>query len=94
MPSLKREIGNEGEKIAKKYLRGKGYYILETNYLKPFGEIDIIAENQGRLVFVEVKTIFTPYFTLRGKLQNEKAGMFPIRFFPKFLKRHLLRRGC
>lgn len=56
MPSEKREIGDEGERIAQKYLQRKGYHILETNYLKPFGEIDIIAENQGGLFFIEVKT--------------------------------------
>lgn len=52
----KREIGNTGEKLAAKFLRKKGYRIREKNYVSPFGEIDIIAEKDGTLVFVEVKT--------------------------------------
>ena len=56
MPSQKRKFGDFGEKIVEKYLRGKGYEILERNYLKPWGEIDLVAKNKGVLVFCEVKT--------------------------------------
>ena len=48
--------GNIGEKMAQKYLRSKGYSIIETNFLTPFGEIDIIASKEHYLVFFEVKT--------------------------------------
>ncbi len=34
----------------------KGYAILERNYLRPWGEIDIVAEKEGSVRFVEVKT--------------------------------------
>ncbi len=51
-----RDTGLRGEAIATKYLRKKGYRILERNYRTPFGEIDIIAEDRGTLVFIEVKT--------------------------------------
>lgn len=37
------------------YLKRRGYKIIETNYRSPFGEIDIIAQKGGALVFVEVK---------------------------------------
>lgn len=57
MPSAKRKIGDEGEKVACKYLEGKGYKILERNYWKPWGEIDIVAEKGSVLSFVEVKSI-------------------------------------
>ena len=53
---LKREIGDIGENAASKYLKKNGYKILERNYRKTFGEIDIIAEKEDVLVFVEVKT--------------------------------------
>lgn len=39
-----------------KYLSDRGYKILEKNYRAPIGEIDIVAEKSGRLIFVEVKT--------------------------------------
>ncbi len=56
MPSKKRKFGDAGERIAEKYLKDKGYIIVEKNYLKPWGEIDLVAKKQGSLIFCEVKT--------------------------------------
>ena len=50
------EIGRYGENAAAKYLRKKGYRILERNYRAGRNEIDIIAENKEYKIFVEVKT--------------------------------------
>lgn len=50
-----RDIGVQGEERAAALLKKKGYRILEKNYRSPFGEIDIVAENKGFLVFIEVK---------------------------------------
>lgn len=52
----KREIGDFGEEITSKYLEKNGYRILDRNYSKPFGEIDIIAIKGDMISFVEVKT--------------------------------------
>jgi putative endonuclease len=57
MPSPKRKLGDIGEGIACKYLERKGYRVLERNYWKPWGEIDIVAKSKDRLCFVEVKSI-------------------------------------
>ena len=46
-----------GEDIASKYLENKGYVVVERNYLRPWGEIDIVALKSGKLYFVEVKTV-------------------------------------
>ncbi len=51
-----REIGALGEKIAAEYLTGLGYVIRERNFRSREGEIDIIAEKDDFLVFVEVRT--------------------------------------
>ena len=56
MPSQKRKFGDIGEKIAEKYLIKKGYTIVEKNYLKPWGEIDLVVKKDGGLIFCEVKT--------------------------------------
>ena len=56
MPSVKRKFGDSGEKIAEEYLIEKGYKIIEKNYLKPWGEIDIVGKKNETIVFFEVKT--------------------------------------
>ena len=52
----KKELGARGEEIAVRYLKRRGYRILERNYRIRLGEIDIIAKQGGDLVFIEVKT--------------------------------------
>ena len=49
------ELGFLAENLAARYLEKKGYVILELNYRKPWGELDIVASKEGILVFVEVK---------------------------------------
>ena len=56
MPSNKRKFGDVGERNAKDYLVSRGFEILDTNYSKPWGEIDIVAEKDGVIRFIEVKT--------------------------------------
>lgn len=51
-----KSIGFLGENIASRFLESGGYRILAKNYQKPWGEIDIIAEKEGIIVFCEVKT--------------------------------------
>ena len=51
-----REIGALGENIAARYLNGLGYVIRERNFRSREGEIDIIAEKDDFLVFIEVRT--------------------------------------
>lgn len=52
----KRKFGFIGEKIAKYFLIKKGYEIIETNFYTKRGEIDIIAQKNNCIIFVEVKT--------------------------------------
>ena len=49
-------LGAFGEQAVATYLKKIGFVILEQNYKKFFGEIDIIARNADLIVFVEVKT--------------------------------------
>jgi putative endonuclease len=50
------ELGKRGEALAWNFLRKKGYSLLEKNYRTRFGEVDGVAEKQGVLIFLEVKT--------------------------------------
>ncbi len=90
MTTEKQNIGKLGEDIAVKYLEKHGYKILDRNYRKPWGEIDIIAsENIGKnqflarqsqeLVFIEVKT------------QNQKFEWRPEENITRHKKRQLSR---
>ena len=51
----KRTIGTEYETMAARYLCTHDYTILARNYRTPFGEVDLIAQKDGVLVYVEVK---------------------------------------
>lgn len=50
-------IGKRGEQLVADYLNKQGFIILERNYWKKFGEIDLIAKKGNNLHFVEVKTV-------------------------------------
>jgi len=51
-------LGQQGEDIAAQYLKEKGYRILARNFrYKAFGELDIVAEKRGKIIFAEVKTL-------------------------------------
>ena len=48
--------GKTGERIGEAYLISRGYQILERNVKSPFGEIDVVANHQKDLVFIEIKS--------------------------------------
>lgn len=78
MPEIKKlknrnkELGDFGEKIARKILIEKGYEIIELNYRTKFGEIDIIAKENNILVFVEVKTRTNKNFKAIDSITRKK----------------------
>ncbi|MBS1645235.1 MAG: YraN family protein [Bacteroidetes bacterium] len=51
-----RETGTRGEQIAEDYLLAKGYTLLHRNWRTGHKEVDLIAEDDGLLVFLEIKT--------------------------------------
>lgn len=53
----KKKIGDLGENITCRFLVKRGFRILDRNYSKKWGEIDIVAEKDRILHFVEVKTV-------------------------------------
>lgn len=50
-------VGNLGEKVAANYLKRKGFNILNLNYWKKWGELDIVASKDNKIHFVEVKSV-------------------------------------
>ena len=55
--SKNQKIGEYGELLAGEFLTKKGFIILEKNYTKKVGEIDIVAVKENQLHFVEVKSL-------------------------------------
>jgi putative endonuclease len=55
MTIARQELGKLGEELAVEELTRRGYAILERRYRTRYGEIDIVADDRGTLVFVEVK---------------------------------------
>ena len=53
----KQVVGDIGEDIVCRYLERNGHSVIERNYRKKWGEIDIIAQKEGVVHFVEVKTV-------------------------------------
>lgn len=72
-PQNNTKTGKKGEKKAEIYLIDKGYKIVCRNWRIRSGEIDIIAEKGGVLVFCEVKTLpRSPQDTLECVLSKRK----------------------
>ena len=72
--SDKIEKGKAGEDLAARFLLEKGYQILARNYRFKRSEIDIIAQKDNCLVFVEVKWRSTDAFGYPEEFVNEKKA--------------------
>ncbi|MEK7610300.1 MAG: YraN family protein [Patescibacteria group bacterium] len=55
--TFRQVIGQKGEDLACLFLKRHGFTIVDRNYLKKFGEIDIVARKGNDWRFVEVKTV-------------------------------------
>lgn len=90
MTTEKQNIGKLGEDIAVKYLENHGYSILERNYRKPWGEIDIVAsENTDKNQFLAQQSQELVFFEV--KTQNQKFEWRPEENITRHKKRQLSR---
>jgi len=55
MEDFRKVLGARGEDLAVRYLKKKGYKVIERNYRCQWGEIDLVARQGDTLVFVEIK---------------------------------------
>ena len=56
MSKARKRLGDAGEEMAARELTRRGYTVRERNWRCPEGELDLVAEQDGALVFVEVRT--------------------------------------
>ncbi len=87
-----REKGDIGEEIACFYLKKHGFLIQERNYLKKWGEIDIIALKEGILNFIEVKSIFERGVVDNGHRPEENVHEFKVRKLRRVIQSYLNER--
>ena len=71
--SEKQKIGEIGENIAVKFLVKHGFTILDRNYTKKWGELDIVAEKDSKLYFIEVKSVSRETF---GNVNRETLDQY------------------
>ncbi|MCQ2463261.1 MAG: YraN family protein [Clostridia bacterium] len=74
----KKELGNFGEQAAALSYEKDGYSVVQTNYRQRFGEIDVIAQGRGCIVFCEVK------------LRSEKSMVSPAQAVDIYKQRKII----
>ena len=84
-----RLFGDRGERQAARYLRKQGLKVIARQYRNRFGEIDIIARDADRIVFVEVKTWRVP----KGGLPADAVTPDKQRRISQTATAYLKRRG-
>ena len=82
--------GREGESAVIEYLMEKGYRILERNYRSGHREIDIVAEKDGTIVFVEVKKRSGSSYGLGLESVTEKKRRNMISVARRYMQRKTL----
>ena len=95
MRDPRHQFGQDSETSAEQFLRRKGYTILERNLRTTIGELDLVADDHGVLVFVEVKARTTGAFggALLAVGRRKQAKL--VRLAGQYLaQRHLSDRVC
>ena len=95
MGDRRRQLGDEGEGQAEAFLRGRGFRILGRNVRSALGELDLIADDQGVLVFVEVKRRRTGAYGGAIEAVDARKRAKLIRLAAQYLAQHRLDdRAC
>lgn len=84
----KQELGCWGEEQATQYLQQNGYEIIARNVRTPYGEIDVVARKDERMVFVEVKTRSTASFGFPEEAVTEEKIIHMIESAQSYLQEH------
>lgn len=95
MRDRRRMVGDEGEGRAEAYLRRQGFRILGRNVRSPLGELDLIADDQGVLVFVEVKRRRSGVYGGAAEAVDARKRAKLIQLAAQYLAQHRIRdRAC
>lgn len=70
--SKTQKIGEIGEEIAVRFLKKRKFRIIDRNYTRKWGEIDIVAHQKDKIHFVEVKTVSDPDLKKVSRKTNDE----------------------
>lgn len=70
------KVGSLGEELVEKFLVKRGHTILDRNYRRPWGELDIVSRFKGEIHFVEVKAVSREIVSVETKsdVSSETSG--------------------
>jgi putative endonuclease len=89
------QFGQASELLAERFLQAKGYRIVARNLRTSLGELDLVAEDRGVLVFVEVKARATEVFGGAVSAVDRKKQAKLVRLASQYLaQHHLSDRSC
>ncbi len=88
MSTYRQLLGRKGEEIAERFLIQKNYEIIQRNYRRYRGEIDLIAKDGGCLVFVEVKSVSSDRFgqpvSKVNQQKQKQLGKIAMAYYQEF----------
>ncbi|MFQ5656204.1 MAG: YraN family protein [Candidatus Methylomirabilales bacterium] len=90
----RRRVGIEGEGVARRFLEGLGFRIVEENFTSPLGEVDLIAQEADVLVFVEVKTRRSTRFGTPAEAVHPRKQRQILRVAEAYMRERRLRVPC
>lgn len=90
MSLYRKIVGKAGEEHALLFLQKNGYTMREHNWRSPLGEIDLIVEKDGFIVFVEVKTRLRSDFGAAAEAVIRKKQKKIARTAAAYIKKHSL----
>jgi len=92
--SKTQQTGEIGEQEAVNYLINKGFNIIERNYTRKWGELDIVAEKSNVLHFIEVKSVTVRDMFSRENSYRPEDNMHPwkVKRLQRALETYLIER--
>lgn len=90
-----REKGRVAETLAANWLERRGFHVKARNYLRKWGELDIVAEKDGIRHFIEVKSISRAISTISrdSHVPEENVHAFKLRQIRKMIQTYYLEQG-
>jgi putative endonuclease len=84
----RQQLGRWGEQCAAEFLAGKGYQLIAKNARTPYGELDLVFEGDGQIIFVEVKTRTSLVMGLPEEAVDHRKSEHILKAADSFMQEH------